>query len=186
MLWNRLRAGDRQALGELYTLYFAQLFQYCMHFTKDRNLVKDVLQDFFVTLFKNHARLGPVHQVKSYLMVAARREMVRRLNKKEILSLAKEEEDYQFLLELSTEQEFIHKQYDAYLSKQLQQMVNQLSPRQKEAIYLYFFENASYDTIAEIMSFKDVKYTRALIYRALAQLKQALKNPSHFLETMVK
>ena len=181
ILWNRLRAGDREAFGELYTLFLPQLLQYAAHFTKDRNLVKDVLQDFFVTLFHNHAKLGEVKNVKSYLLVAMRRDLFRRLNKEKRQPVQEEEQDYHFYLELSPEHALINKQYDERRSKYLQQTINGLSPRQKEAIYLYFFENAGYELVAEIMSLKEVKYARTLIYRALAQLKLALSHQSPLL-----
>ena len=56
----------------------------------------------------------------------------------------------------------------------VQHVINGLSNRQREAIYLYFFENIGYESIAEIMSMKEVKYARTLFYRALDEMREVI------------
>ncbi|TWF42825.1 RNA polymerase sigma factor (sigma-70 family) [Chitinophaga polysaccharea] len=175
LFWSRLCDGDREAFGEIYRRYFPLLFRYCIRFTADRGLVKDVLQDFFSQLFLQRAGLAREVHIKSYLMVSARRKLFRYLEKSTRQPGILEEGALSgFELELSPESILINRQHDEQAARLLRQQLQTLTLRQKEAIYLRFYENLSYEAIAEIMVLKEVKYARTLIYRAIAELKELL------------
>ncbi|SEW51696.1 RNA polymerase sigma factor [Chitinophaga arvensicola] len=174
-LWIRLCEGDREAFGEIYRRYFPLLFRYCIRFTTDRSLVKDMLQDFFSGLFLQRAGLAVPVNLKSYLLVAARRKLFRYLDKSAHGPSSLEDGAATlFALELSPESMLIHRQHKEHTARLLQQKLNALTLRQKEAVYLRFYENLSYEEIADIMVLKEVKYARTLIYRAIAELKELL------------
>jgi RNA polymerase sigma factor (sigma-70 family) len=180
-LWTRIREGDREAFSEIYRRYFPLLFRYCARFTDNRDLVKDVLQDFFTQLFLKRQTLTVPEKLKSYLLVAARRELVRRLGKETRRSEQLREEDYDFSLELSAENLLINRQHEESTTRRLQRSLILLTDRQKEAIYLRFYESMGYDEIAGIMQLKEVKYARTLVYRAITELKIVLEKEGHLL-----
>lgn len=174
-LWVRLCEGDREAFGEIYRRYFPLLFRYCIRFTTDRNLVKDMLQDFFSQLFLQRAGLSAPVNLKSYLLVAARRKLFRYLGKSaKMPGMLDDQVASLFDLELSPESILINRQHNEHAARLLQQKLHALTLRQKEAVYLRFYENLTYEEIAEIMGLKEVKYARTLIYRAIAELKELL------------
>ncbi len=174
-LWARLCNGDREAFGEIYRRYFPLLFRYCVRFTTDRALVKDMLQDFFSQLYIQRAGLSLPVNLKSYLMVSARRKLFRYLDKSAHGPSSLEEGTASnFALEVSPESILINRQHTEQTTRLLQQKLDTLTLRQKEAIYLRFYEGLSYEEIADIMVLKEVKYARTLIYRAIAELKELL------------
>ncbi len=174
-LWVRLCEGDREAFGEIYRRYFPLLFRYCIRFTTDRSLVKDMLQDFFSGLFLQRGGLAVPVNLKSYLLVAARRKLFRYLDKSAQGPASLEDgATALFALDLSPESILIDRQHTEHTTRLLQQKLNALTLRQKEAIYLRFYESLSYEEIADIMVLKEVKYARTLIYRAIAELKELL------------
>lgn len=174
-LWALLSNGDREAFGEIYRRYFPLLFRYCIRFTVDRGLVTDMLQDFFSQLYLKSAGLSFPENLKSYLMVSARRKLFRYLQKSAQLPASLDESSFSaFALELSPESILINRQHTEHTTRRLQQTLNALTLRQKEAIYLRFYENLTYEEIAGIMILKEVKYARTLIYRAIAELKELL------------
>ncbi len=174
-LWARLCNGDREAFGEIYRRYFPLLFRYCIRFTTDRALVKDMLQDFFSQLYMQRAGLSLPVNLKSYLLVSARRKLFRYLDKSAHGPASLEEGTASgFALELSPESILINRQRTEQTTRLLQQKLDALTLRQKEAIYLRFYEGLSYEEIADIMVLKEVKYARTLIYRAIAELKELL------------
>lgn len=174
-LWARLCNGDREAFGEIYRRYFPLLFRYCIRFTTDRALVKDMLQDFFSQLYVQRAGLSLPVNLKSYLLVSARRKLFRYLDKSANGPATLDEGTASgFALELSPESILINRQRTEQTTRLLQQKLDALTLRQKEAIYLRFYEGLSYEEIADIMVLKEVKYARTLIYRAIAELKELL------------
>jgi RNA polymerase sigma factor (sigma-70 family) len=175
-LWAKMLEGDHDAFSKLYERYFPMLFRYALRFTTDRSIVKDLLQDLFTSLFLKCRELPVVHNLRSYLLVATRRKVIKKLqqNAKNSTELIQEQE-YDFHLELSAENTLINKQSWEQQRYTLQQILSLLTRRQKEAIYLRFYEEMSYDEIAEVMSMKEVKYARTLVYRALTEMKEQLQ-----------
>ena len=185
-LFSEFLKGNEDAFARIYDIYFPILFHYCIRFTPDRSLIKDVLQDFFLGLLSRRKRLPEVQNPGRYLMVSARRELFRRLTKASRLPIeAMTGEDYAFHLELSPENALIDKQRGEYQSMHLQDTINGLTARQKEAIYLYYYNNSSYEEIAEIMGLKEVKYARTLVYRALSELRLVLKGDGSLLGRII-
>lgn len=173
-LWDRLREGDREAFSEIYRRYFPPLFRYCSRFTQDAGLVKDTLQDFFTDLYLRRQALQTPEKPKSYLLVSVRRKLVRTLGKSPRSHALPEDQAPAFSLELSPESYLISRQSTALAERHIQQTLDRLTLRQKEAVYLRFYESLSYDEIADIMQLKAVKYARTLVYRALSELKPLL------------
>lgn len=81
-------------------------------------------------------------------------------------------EDYQdFLIEFSEEDRLINEHVHTQHIEKLNESLAQLTPKQKESIYLKFYEGLSYTEIAEVM---DVE-TKA-IYKLVARAIEGLKS----------
>lgn len=164
------------AWEQIYDCYFPLLFRYSLRFTTDRDMVKDLLQDLFLDLYMKQERLQQVRNLRSYLLVCTRRRLLKRLEKEaRHRSVPFSEEAHDFQLELSPESKLIAVQMFESTYHFLQKALDSLTKRQKEAVYLRFYENLSYEEIGEILGMKEVKYARTLIYRAITELKTALK-----------
>ncbi|MET6998012.1 RNA polymerase sigma factor [Chitinophaga defluvii] len=180
--WAKMLEGDHDAFNILYERYFPMLFRYALRFTTNRSIIKDLLQDLFTALFLKGRELPPVHNPRSYLLVATRRKVIKKIQQEAKISTeAIREQEYDFRLELSADNAIINKQSWEQQRYLLEQTLSLLTRRQKEAIYLRFYEEMSYDEIAEVMSLKEVKYARTLVYRALTEMREQLrkKNGQH-------
>ncbi|MEK6480318.1 sigma-70 family RNA polymerase sigma factor [Catalinimonas sp. 4WD22] len=174
-IWSQMKTGSDQAYEQLYDKYFPLLFRYGLQFCPERAIVKDCLQDFFVDLYVRRANLSEVQQVKNYLYVSFRHRIIRKACGKQLL-LEPISNNYHFEVTFSHEHALINEQLDDIRQRRLLNAFNKLSSRQKEAIFLRFYENMSYDEIAEIMKMKKVKSARTLVYRAIAVLKDCIKD----------
>ena len=76
-LWIQLRKGDTGAYGSLVKLYYQDLFKYGSSFTRDEELVKDCMQDLFLSLWKNRETIRDTAFVKYYLLKSLRRLIAR-------------------------------------------------------------------------------------------------------------
>ena len=74
----------------------------------------------------------------------------------------------------SVEQEIILREISEQKSKMLLLALNELTPRQKEAIYLRFTKELDYTPIAGIMDIS-VEACRNLISKAISILRQKIK-----------
>src|SRR5690606_38624939 len=66
-LWDLFRKNDEEAFSVIYRKYFPILFNYGHQFTKDRDLIKDTIQDLFIYLREKRSGLSSTTSVKFYL-----------------------------------------------------------------------------------------------------------------------
>ena len=74
----------------------------------------------------------------------------------------------------SVESDFVDKEVRSVQTQKILAALNQLTPRQKEVIYLRYFEELDYEEIAVIMKIT-VKATYKLMARGLEALRQVME-----------
>lgn len=150
-LWREFRAGDINALATLMERFYPDLFNWGMRLHSEREFVKDCIQEIFLSLWKVQETIAPVDNVRSYLLVVLKSRILRELSKKENKLHLHLSEDYAFSVEFSADLRLIEEEHEVYQLRKLEQVMNQLPPRQKELIYLRFHQNLSFEQIAEVM-----------------------------------
>lgn len=171
--WAQLKQGQSKALTILFENYNDVLFRFGMLIHADREVVKDVIQDLFLDLWNRRERLPDVVQIRSYLLMAFRRILLRKL--------VKERRTSENLANLPTFE--MESQLDHWIQNEIEQervrvlkaKLTELPTRQKEAIFLRYYENLEYLEISEIMCL-NYQVTRNLVYRGLKKLKHLLSD----------
>lgn len=149
-LWQALTEGDISSFEALMSAQFLTLFQYGSKFTKDSEIVKDCIQDLFLYLWEHREHLAKNVSVKAYLMSSLRRRI--HLNKN-IVSFdpIPDNESQLFEVSFSVEDAFIDNENIQQLSNQIKDTLTNIPQRQKEIIYLRFFQNLNREQIAEVL-----------------------------------
>jgi len=150
-LWQEYRAGDIYALAKLMQRYYADLFHWGMRLHADREFVKDCIQEVFVNLWKIQDTISSVENVRSYLLVVLKTRILRELSKTHGAHQADLSDDYSFSVEFAADIRLIEEEHEVYQIRRLERVLNHLPQRQKELIYLRFYQNLSFEQIAEVM-----------------------------------
>jgi RNA polymerase sigma factor (sigma-70 family) len=166
--WDLFRQGDPDALGTIFRTHYPVLFQYGLRFTDDQDVVKDCIQSLFLRIWERRIAVGPTTSAKNYLMAS-----LRRLLHKESESNVKN--DFSFFLhhevEQSPESKLIHEQNNEVGITLLRSAFEKIPSRQKEAIYLRFYDKRDFEEIASIMGIT-VRATYKLVYKGLESLQE--------------
>lgn len=170
-IWKDFKNGSIKDFEWIYDKYFSILYGYGCHIYSDKALVKDCIQNLFVYLWKNKENLTEVRSIKYYLYKCIRRSIINELEKEHRRQFEDISDEYDFEVSFSHETQLISTQMVKEKKDRLMKSFEALTKRQKEAIFLRFYENMEYQEIASIMSLKEVKYARTLIYRAIEVLK---------------
>jgi len=172
-MWTDLLKGDQHALKQIYLEYHTGLFQYGMRILLNEEATRDCIHNLFVKIWANHKNLKHTDNIKYYLMSALRNEII---NYRTRESRYKHDQiDLEtFMLDFSVESVYIRKEEINEQTEKLVGAMNQLTPRQKEIIYLRYFEELNYDQIADMMDIT-VKGAYKLSARALDALKEIMK-----------
>lgn len=171
-LWNQLKAGDQDALGKIYHEEIQFLIGYGRKFTSDINLIEDAIHDTFVYIWNKRTSLSPTDSIRRYLMVAVRNKILK-LIKQSGLTVVKEEiipGDNQS----SIEQELIIEESRLESIRLIDDAMQVLSKRQREAIYLRYNGEMSYEDICEIMNI-NYQSVRNLISTGIKKIQSTIK-----------
>ncbi|RIJ47357.1 sigma-70 family RNA polymerase sigma factor [Maribellus luteus] len=175
-LWMDFLEGSQTALSTIYLNNVNDLFAYGCKFTVDRSLVKDCIQELFVTLIQSRGKLSATDNVKAYLFASLKRMIFRESLRSSKLEEIMKTGDYRFEtgLEDLNREDF---ENDHYSKKLLivRSAVESLTSRQKEALYLRFYFGLSHKEIAEVLELEE-QSSRSLISRAVNKVRSIIKS----------
>jgi RNA polymerase sigma factor (sigma-70 family) len=166
---ERLREGDEGAFTALMERYYNTLYRYGRHFTKDEALLTDCIQDVFVTLWQNRHKLDGIAYPRQYLLTALKRRIIR-LTDRDRKTVGTPGEDYAFSLEFSVEDLIVEKQLAEEKASKLRLILDQLSARQKEVIYLVYYQQLDPAEVAGLM-----RIHRQSVYNLLSESLRKIK-----------
>jgi RNA polymerase sigma factor (sigma-70 family) len=171
-LWAQFKSGDRGAFASIYQQHFAGLYNYGLKIQRSKELVKDQIQELFIALWDRREHLGETNAIKLYLYTSLRRRLTDQLNSKHPFHTAQVVSDhYHFEFVHSIESQMIMDLEHQHRNEKLLRSLNQLSQRQKEAIFLRYYENMSCADIAAVMGIQ-VNSTYVLLSQALDLLRK--------------
>ena len=174
-LWNNLKEGDEKSFSILFERYYADLVRYGNSLSPYEEKVQDCVQDVFTDIWVYRASLQGSVVVKAYLLSSVRKRIARLFERDHIFRKTTSTDSIAFLLEFSVEHELID---DDYATKEkilhLNNLLNELPSRQKEALYLRYHQGLTVEQIAEML---DVNYQSAsnLLHRGLLSLRKEWK-----------
>jgi RNA polymerase sigma factor (sigma-70 family) len=172
-LWTQVRLGDEEAFSSLFERYYGSLVNYGKTLMTREDRVKDCVQDVFVNIWTYRYKLNEAIVVKAYLLSSVRKRIARLHGREHIFSNIKSIDSLEFLFDFSIEDRLIADETTAKKVEQLNKSINQLSDRQKEAIYLRYHQGLSVEQVAEVLNL-NYQSTKNLLHRAILQLRKDL------------
>ena len=171
-----LQQGDESALGHIYGRYVHHLYRFGSQISQNEEIVKDCIQDVFVTLMRCKIPIQKIRSIKSYLYKSLYRAIVEKLQM-ERRYFADHPVLYNlegFEIEISGESRMINEETYRQKVVSVREQLENLSKKQKTAILLYYYEGLSHQEIAEVMNLKNKNSVTKLIRRALDAIRQGL------------
>jgi RNA polymerase sigma factor (sigma-70 family) len=173
-LWNKLKAGDEKSFSLLFEKYYGDLINYGNSFYRFPERVQDCVQDVFADVWLYRESLQEPNVVKAYLLSSVRKRIARLYERDHIFRKTTTTDSIEFLFDFSIEKELIDDEETAENVYYLNKLLNDLPPRQKEAIFLRYNQGLGVEEIAEML---DVNYQSAknLLHRGLFKLRSEWK-----------
>jgi len=136
-------------------------------------MVKDLIQELFVKLWERRESIGDVVNVKAYLLVSLRNELIHASKNNRLSDSTLSEKVEPFIL--AAEDFMIIEEDSKELKLRLVAVLNKLSDRQREVIMLRFYHSLSFEELAEVMEM-NTQSVRNLLFRALEHIRKDLKD----------
>lgn len=171
----RFRAGDKAAFAEIYTAFIDSLYAYGMKIFRDRELVKDCIQDIFVNLQRLNPELQHPEYIEFYLFRALRNAIYHKLQKNKMTEIRTVNEMSVFDLQFSVEQETFEIESESLRVEKLKSILKTLDPQKRELLFLKFSTGLNYAEIGQLLSM-NADTVKKQVYRTLGHLKEKYGN----------
>ena len=155
----------------LYETYESDLFSYGMAFGLEKEALEDAIHDVFLHLYEHEHGLWESENIKFYLLNCLKNHILTLQRKKNRLVNIEETEEYHFMVDVEGFESIEAEEERIETIRQLKIMMQSLTDRQREAIYLRFTQNLPFEKVAEILQI-NTKGAQKLVYRAIDQMRK--------------
>ena len=183
-LTEKISKNDRNAFDELFRRYYPMMISYARLFLKDE-WAKDVVQDVFLSVWKNRKSLDPDKPLSKYLLKSVFnrsctylkvRKRTQGLSGTPAMAIDEMGSSY-YNPDKNT---IIQNLYQADMRKRLNEALDTLTPKCREVCSLSYVDDLSNKEIAEKLGIS-VRTVESHLYSALKQLRMKLSSEQVFL-----
>lgn len=142
--------GNKELFGQLIDRYQEKLTRYVKRFTLNTDDVSDIVQTVFIKTYTNLQSFDTTRSFNAWIYRIAHNECVNHLKKKGNEKISFLDFDTFFphpFAKETADQETIHLEDKQFLEASL----SHVSPKYREVLVLYFYEDFSYQEISEIL-----------------------------------
>lgn len=156
---------DKQSFRYFYDLYFNDLCKSLNYYTSDVEVIEDIVQDVFVSLWENRDSVS-ISYIKTYLFTAARNRM---------FNLIRDSKKYETLIEEHYNNLSLHDDNEHSFNEELYLLTNEaiesLPEKCKEVFKMSKLENNTYRQIANTknISVKTVENQMSIAYKKIRE-----------------
>jgi len=173
-VWESFRQGSQHAFAYIYEQHIQYVYNYGRQVCQDEALIEDCIQELFIDLWNRKHALSQVSSIKFYLFKAIQRKIKHELVKRRRFVADEGTVEKNIELEASCEALLIDIQHQEEQQKMLLRNMRRLPENQQKALTLKFYENLSYQEIADAMSLNT-----ANVYKIISRALFALKKDFH-------
>lgn len=146
----QVQKGNVHIFGLLVERYEQKLLRYAKRFLFEYEDAEDIVQEVFLKAFKNIQSFDTARSFNSWIYRVAHNEFINSIKKRGSEPLSFFDPDTLFPHPVAPKQADDEIK-DFELKAMLDKCLNKLSVKYREVLVLYFFEDLSYEQIAEIM-----------------------------------
>jgi RNA polymerase sigma factor (sigma-70 family) len=143
----RCKDGDNRAFKELYDLYAKAMFNVCMRILNQRDEAEDVLQESFISAFKNLNQYNGTASFGSWLKRIVINKSLDALRKKKVNLISIDAIDYA--------DEEINDDEVVYETETLRKAIQQLPDGYRIILSLFLFEDLTHKAIAQKLNISE-------------------------------
>lgn len=173
-LWRELQGGQKKALSTLFDRFYNSMYSYGYRIIPDEERIKDCIQDVFLQLWKYRENLSNVNSVRAYLLMSLRHQLFNDKavqNRREKMNREYAAEEFEIYVNYDKWIEIL--ELEEQQKSRLKIAVKELSPRQREAVYLKYYEGLSTDELSKVMDVRTQSIYNLLV-NALKELRKQL------------
>lgn len=171
---NFLEKDDESSFSVIYNKYVVDLFAYGISLGFHRENCKDAIQDVFIKIYLSKNNISKIENKTGYIFRSFKNRLID-LEKKNSGKDNINSFDDKFTLEATVLDNIIDVETAAILKKKVNRLLENITPNQREAVYLKYVVGLNHKEIADILNIQE-ESARKLLYRAMEKLRESVSN----------
>lgn len=150
-LATNLQAGNKQAFEILIDRYQEKMSRYAKRFFADKADVEDLVQDVFLKVYVNINSYNNSQRFSPWIYRIAHNTFVNKIAWKSVRKLVSIDTDEIFTLSLASPENVERESIKREEREQMEKHLQKLDEKYRTPIFLFFYEELSYEEIAEVL-----------------------------------
>ncbi|HBK32690.1 MAG TPA: RNA polymerase subunit sigma-70 [Porphyromonadaceae bacterium] len=168
--WQQfLENGDETTFSVLYNCYVEDMYSYGISLGFQKEICKDAVQDVFYKLYISRKELCHITNGAAYIFKSYKHRLID-IAHKNIKNEPVPIPD-SFITDITVLDNLIDTEKAIILKKKVEELLGNLTPRQREAVYLRYMMELEYEEISEILNISP-ESVRKLVYRSMEKLRE--------------
>ncbi|MDO5665134.1 MAG: RNA polymerase sigma factor [Bacteroidia bacterium] len=161
-------------IKSIYNKYVDDLYSYAIYLGFNKEVVMDAIHDVFCKLCIDENTFFSITNIKFYLFRSLKNRLLdiyKQQRDMVELSAVEHSEDAIFFTKNTPDTNLMMKEHEKRIRQKIDTMLQLLSPRQREIVYLRYVQAYDYEQISEIMEI-NLASCRKLLHKALQTLRE--------------
>lgn len=156
--------GDENAFNQLYKNLYPRLIRYGLSLGLEHTVVQDAIQELFIWIWQNPLKLSQAQNPEAYIYLAIRNNLITKQKQ------AQRREDLLRLQPSDSLSDRVEVDGESNEKLQVKRLLNELPDRQREVLFLRYYEEKSIQEISKIMGVSP-QIVRNYAFRAIKKLQ---------------
>lgn len=157
----------------IYNRYVDDLYTYGVYLGFENEIVKDAIHDLFLKFSTDNTLVSGISNIRFYLFKSLKNRLYDLFkNKKEQVGLSDVDQNavFPFQFTVTVEDHYIDDETRRLIQKQIEEMLDSLTDRQREIVYLRYIQEYDYPQISQLLGIS-IHGCRKLLSRAMQELR---------------
>lgn len=168
---NRKFGADNDIYVLLYDVYVDMLYAYGRGMGFEKEELRDAIHDVFLNFITRQTKFDNVHNLRYYLLRSLRNKLIDMKRTSLVSCQFDESSEPEMYLTVSIDETLADRERVAALKSRLENMLNELSSKQKQAVYMKYMLDMDYEDIAAVLDVTP-HAVRKFVSKGLANLRR--------------
>ena len=163
----------KENIASLYNRYVDDLHTYALYLGFEKGIIMDAIHDVFCKFAASEKLLQDVSNIKFYLFKSLKNRLydIYKARKEYAELSAIDLQETPFNIQVTIEERLIGQEEQQQIKNQLAEMLESLTERQREIVYLRYVQEYDYEQISELLNIS-VHGCRKLLSKAMQNLRE--------------
>jgi RNA polymerase sigma factor (sigma-70 family) len=163
----------KENIASIYNRYVDDLYTYALYLGFEKGIIMDAIHDVFCKFAASEKLLQDVSNIKFYLFKSLKNRLydIYKARKEYVELSAIDLQETPFNIQVTIEERLIGQEEQQQIKNQLAEMLDSLTERQREIVYLRYIQEYDYEQIAQLLNIT-VHGCRKLLSKAMQNLRE--------------